>query len=182
MATPAQVDRLFKDLAIDVSDPVGRTLALNRRYFEKDKNSRKFKVFQRDNWTCVTCRWEAPPEARRLPFPRGFGAYLTLDHVIPKAAGGTNAISNLQTMCRRCNQEKAATLPKPCPRCHLWAVMRGLPICVGCIRALWQAERATSAPSQTATQPPPSSTPAPTCRLPPPEVPGDSACSSSPAP
>ena len=50
-------------------------------------------VWDRDNWTCVDC---------------GGHTDLSVDHKIPVAAGGTNDIDNLQTMCRPCNSRKGA--------------------------------------------------------------------------
>ena len=36
----------------------------------------------------------------------------TLDHVIPRSRGGSDAISNLRISCRFCNMAKAARLPE----------------------------------------------------------------------
>lgn len=40
----------------------------------------------------------------------GLGA-VTVDHIIPKARGGTNRIENLQPAHLKCNYEKADTMP-----------------------------------------------------------------------
>jgi len=37
--------------------------------------------------------------------------YATLDHVIPLSKGGADNISNLALACRKCNQDKGASLP-----------------------------------------------------------------------
>ena len=34
---------------------------------------------------------------------------LTMDHKIPLTKGGTNALENIQILCRRCNQKKGTT-------------------------------------------------------------------------
>lgn len=51
-------------------------------------------VFQRDNYQCKACG-QTQLETE-----------LNIDHIIPLARGGSNDISNLQTLCRTCNQSK----------------------------------------------------------------------------
>lgn len=51
-------------------------------------------VLQRDNYQCQSCgKTEAEIK-------------LNIDHIIPLATGGSNDISNLQTLCSKCNQQK----------------------------------------------------------------------------
>lgn len=57
------------------------------------KSVRKY-VFQRDKYQCQSCG-KSDREAK-----------LNIDHIIPLATGGSNDISNLQTLCRTCNQKK----------------------------------------------------------------------------
>lgn len=51
-------------------------------------------VFQRDGFRCRGCA-KSPPEVQ-----------LQIDHIIPIAQGGSNDISNLQTLCKTCNRRK----------------------------------------------------------------------------
>ncbi|MBW4576337.1 MAG: HNH endonuclease [Aphanothece sp. CMT-3BRIN-NPC111] len=64
-----------------------------------------------------TPRIRIPPEVRKYVFERDryqckscgktkLETELTIDHIIPLASGGANDISNLQTLCRACNQQK----------------------------------------------------------------------------
>ncbi|MBD2387677.1 HNH endonuclease [Cylindrospermum sp. FACHB-282] len=51
-------------------------------------------VFQRDKYQCQSCGKTT------------LEASLSIDHIIPLARGGQNDISNLQSLCFTCNQEK----------------------------------------------------------------------------
>jgi len=55
----------------------------------------RFKIFERDNFTCQYCG-VTPKD----------GAKLHVDHIIPVDKGGDNSESNLITSCQRCNAEK----------------------------------------------------------------------------
>lgn len=59
----------------------------------------RYQVLRRDNFACRYCGRPAPVVA------------LEVDHVVPRALGGTNDPSNLVTACADCNRGKAATSP-----------------------------------------------------------------------
>lgn len=48
-------------------------------------------VFARDGGACTRC---------------GSESHLQVDHIFPKSLGGTNAITNLRTLCRSCNASR----------------------------------------------------------------------------
>ena len=52
-------------------------------------------VFERDNYQCQSCGKQQVE------------TNLSIDHIIPLARGGTNDISNLQTLCFSCNRQKS---------------------------------------------------------------------------
>jgi 5-methylcytosine-specific restriction endonuclease McrA len=54
-------------------------------------------VFDRNGYQCQSCH-KIDLTAKNLQ----------IDHIIPKAKGGTDDISNLQTLCAKCNREKSA--------------------------------------------------------------------------
>ena len=51
-------------------------------------------VFKRNNYQCQSCGKNKQQ------------AKLTIDHIIPLAKGGSNDMSNLQTLCFKCNRQK----------------------------------------------------------------------------
>lgn len=53
-------------------------------------NNLRKKVFQRDGYKCVKC---------------GFSKNLTVDHITPRHAGGTDELNNLRTLCALCHEE-----------------------------------------------------------------------------
>ena len=78
---------------------------------------KRLEVF-RDNRVCVNCGLEGNLFAIQISGRMGCWhinmwhksskneMLFTLDHVLPKSKGGNDDISNLQTMCSKCNQEK----------------------------------------------------------------------------
>lgn len=56
----------------------------------------RFAVLQRDGHKCVSCG-NSPPKVK-----------LEVDHKKPFSKGGSNDISNLQTLCYECNRGKGA--------------------------------------------------------------------------
>lgn len=67
-------------------------------------------VFRRDKYTCRICGLVGREER----FPKGgYGyptsidrVYLSIDHIVPRARGGSHDPSNLRVLCTRCNSKK----------------------------------------------------------------------------
>ena len=55
---------------------------------------KRFEILKRDNFTCGYCSRTSPE------------VVLEVDHVVPKAVGGTDDSDNLTTACRDCNRGK----------------------------------------------------------------------------
>lgn len=58
----------------------------------------RFEVFKRDRFTCAYCG-QTPPKV-----------LLEVDHVVPRAAGGSDDMENLVTSCQDCNRGKSDKL------------------------------------------------------------------------
>jgi 5-methylcytosine-specific restriction endonuclease McrA len=52
---------------------------------------------------------------------------LSVDHVVPLSLGGYNTIENVQPLCVRCNEEKAATIRDYRPASDQRSCPRGFP-------------------------------------------------------
>jgi 5-methylcytosine-specific restriction endonuclease McrA len=87
--------RSFSDCAGLVSPSVVKLRHQVRRPLPELRLSRKT-IFARDNYTCQYCG--------------AGGKDLTIDHVVPKRAGGGMEWENLVTACRRCNMKKSDKL------------------------------------------------------------------------
>ena len=71
-------------------------------------DSIRYNVLKRDNFTCVLCGATSKD-----------GAKLQVDHIIPVSKGGKTVMSNLQTLCDRCNKGKSDITDEDsfCPLC-----------------------------------------------------------------
>jgi hypothetical protein len=59
---------------------------------------KRFFVLKRDQFTCRLCG------------ASGLGVPIEVDHIVPKAKGGTDSMDNLQTLCFKCNRGKRDTI------------------------------------------------------------------------
>ena len=59
------------------------------------------KVFERDKWTCKQCNCKV----QKVDIYKDNAA--ELDHIVPVSLGGPHSYSNVQTLCRKCNQQKS---------------------------------------------------------------------------
>ncbi len=72
----------------------------------------RYNVLKRDNYTCQICGVTAKD-----------GAKLHVDHIVPVSKGGKTVMSNLQTLCDRCNLGKSNKIDEElnndmiCPKC-----------------------------------------------------------------
>lgn len=64
------------------------------RQYPSDWDSRRRKVYRRDNYTCQNCGAKGGPQGRHE---------LHAHHIVPKSKGGTHRLSNLKTVCSRCH-------------------------------------------------------------------------------
>lgn len=85
-----------------------RTTRYYKRYPEKKKQKDKEYGFRRRGYNAGYIDWEAVENMDKVCKKCGITDDLTIDHIRPLSKGGTNDISNLQILCRRCNASKGA--------------------------------------------------------------------------
>lgn len=92
-------ERAGKKTRIVLSEPVGAHLEPLKPKNGKNRPNQAVKaaVLERDEYTCQYCG----------------GVAETVDHVVPKAKGGSNSKKNLVAACGFCNNQKADKDIKP---------------------------------------------------------------------
>lgn len=96
-------ERKFYKIYFDAIANIYKAWLNGNKYEETMKQERKimndeirYNVLKRDNYTCQICGATASD-----------GAKLHVDHIIPISKGGKTVMSNLQTLCERCNIGKS---------------------------------------------------------------------------
>jgi hypothetical protein len=88
---------------------------LNTQPMAKNKNKQhRFEIYTKGNFTCAYCLkvFIPPLDWDRKEAIHSDGYWLVLDHIIPLALGGSDAKTNKQCLCGKCNQYKGAlTMP-----------------------------------------------------------------------
>jgi hypothetical protein len=76
--------------------------------------TRRRKIYDRDGWKCVWCNSMVGIDTYTIDEWHGDQHVVTevklatLDHVVARSAGGSNATNNLITCCMRCNRWRGA--------------------------------------------------------------------------
>ena len=113
---------------------MSRTRALLLLAAESDHTFERATVRGREYWVgrCIHCQSKVT-----VPLASDEPASGTLEHIIPKHHGGTDALENLSVACARCNQGKGKRLDKR---------RRDDPTLVRVIAALQERRRARQRP------------------------------------
>ncbi len=90
---PSQISFVKKALEQDRSKQIVVEKSLNIDCY--NVQDRKIKLLERDNFTCQYCLAKVTEDTYYL------------DHIIPRAKGGTNYKNNLITSCQSCNSNKS---------------------------------------------------------------------------
>lgn len=93
LVAPAALRTVNPVVELQFSD--ARRASSAARGYGAEWRKRRQRILTRDNWCCVTCA----KTGRVTPASE-------VDHVIPRAEGGDDSDSNLQSLCRTCHLEK----------------------------------------------------------------------------
>lgn len=94
-------DRVVRAVKFEFRLPsVVRLLHFVRRSRRPMVQFTRANIYERDRYTCQYCGEQREPD------------YLTFDHVVPVAAGGTRSWENIVTACEPCNRKKGARTPE----------------------------------------------------------------------
>ena len=80
-----------------------KTYVPSKRHMRKMPAFTRRNLYLRDKFCCQYCHTTYPP------------AYLTYDHVVPRAANGGTSWENVVTACSQCNGRKGSKLLKDLP-------------------------------------------------------------------
>jgi 5-methylcytosine-specific restriction endonuclease McrA len=95
-----EYDRDLRSRYLIIKMPaVVRLITAFRRHKKQVKFSRQ-NIMARDRWKCAYCGIKVSTQE------------MTMDHVIPRAQGGTTCWENIVTSCETCNAAKADRTPK----------------------------------------------------------------------
>ena len=95
---------VFANSSEDESEAASSLSVTTRRRTGRDPSLRlRFKVLQRDRFTCQHCG-KSPA--------KDIGVDLHVDHIVPLSRGGETTMENLQTLCSACNLGKGNLDPR----------------------------------------------------------------------
>lgn len=80
----------------------GPQILFNRSLMSR--NNKIHQLFERQKGKCGLC-------GKAMSWDDKSPHYATIDHIFPRSRKGGNTAKNLQAACRKCNQDKAATIP-----------------------------------------------------------------------
>lgn len=94
VTTESPTTEQWQEFLKQADDPVTQVnKAFVRKATRQIDEGIKWKVYKRDNYTCLYCGISGIP--------------MTVDHYLAQALGGITTLDNLRTSCRRCNKRKA---------------------------------------------------------------------------
>ena len=76
---------------------------------KNNNKAHRFETYQRSNFCCVYCgRFFQPPEDWDMQSALHDGEmFLEIDHIKPLSKGGSDKITNKQSLCQKCNNKKS---------------------------------------------------------------------------